>query len=184
MYWNLILNKHRIVWLGDNLDLTIRKIFIWLSKNCQKLDIFSKKIAKNFHFSSKNCQRLGNFLTFKWQFSGGSDRQPTSFEVRAAGLVFQISSALDMGQNWIRIGTKWDTLSGIFYRLTGQDILKSEVENLEYVALSAILTHFGPQSDLSDRDIRTQLLHYVKREIVPNQNETNRGFLFVSKDVT
>ena len=39
--------------------LTLRKIAIWLSKNCQKLDIFSKKIAKNFHFFLKNCH---------WQF--------------------------------------------------------------------------------------------------------------------
>ena len=33
---------------GISLHLTLRKIGIRLSKNCQKLDIFFKKIAKNF----------------------------------------------------------------------------------------------------------------------------------------
>ena len=33
--------------------LTLRKIAIWLSKNCQKLDIFSKKISKNLIFFKK-----------------------------------------------------------------------------------------------------------------------------------
>ena len=73
-------------------NLTLRKIAIWMSKNCQKLDIFFKKIYKNFHFFQQNCQwqffwknkKFGhffflkkyqvfvNFLTVKWQFSGGS----------------------------------------------------------------------------------------------------------------
>ena len=70
-----------------SLHLTLRKIAIWMSKNCQKLDIFFKKIDKNCHFFQQNChwqfclsiflkkrQFSGNFLTFKWQFSGGSDR--------------------------------------------------------------------------------------------------------------
>ena len=42
---------------GEN--LTFRKIAIRMSKNCQKLDMFFKKIAKSFHFFQKNCQ---------WQF--------------------------------------------------------------------------------------------------------------------
>ena len=49
-------------------NLTLWKIAIWLSKNCQKLDIFSKKFARNFHFFQKN----GNFFFLKeenfWQF--------------------------------------------------------------------------------------------------------------------
>ena len=81
---------------GRCVNLTLRKIAIWLSKNCPKLDIFQKKIAKNFHFFKKiaignffwkkmkifgffflkKCQVLGNFLTVKWQFSGGSAPQP------------------------------------------------------------------------------------------------------------
>ena len=44
-------------------NLTLRKIAIWLSKNCQKPDIFSKKIAQNFHFFQKNC----HWLFFKWK---------------------------------------------------------------------------------------------------------------------
>ena len=58
-----------------------------MSKNCQKLDIFSKKLTKivnifnkiaNDNFVEKNdnlkkkLQVFGNFLTVKWYFSGGS----------------------------------------------------------------------------------------------------------------
>ena len=42
------LKKSQIFPFGAN--LTLRKIAIWLSKNCQKLDIFSQKNAKIFHF--------------------------------------------------------------------------------------------------------------------------------------
>ena len=74
-----------------------------MSKNCQKLDIFSKKLTKiviffnkiaNGNFVEKNdnfCQIkkkvFVNFLTFKCQFSGGSainpltTRKPLSKEV-------------------------------------------------------------------------------------------------------
>ena len=41
--------------------LTLRKIAIWLSKNCQKLDIFFKKIDKNCHFLAIFGQSNGNF---------------------------------------------------------------------------------------------------------------------------
>ena len=47
------------------MDLTLRKIAIWLSKNCQKLDIFFKKIVKNCHFLSiflKKCQDIWQFF--------------------------------------------------------------------------------------------------------------------------
>ena len=44
-----------------SLAQTHRKMAIWMSKNCQKLE-------KN----PKNCLFWGNFLTFKWQFSSGS----------------------------------------------------------------------------------------------------------------
>ena len=73
-----------------NLNLTLRKIAIWMSKNCQKLDFFFL-IDKNCHFfnqiangnfvekndnfcqfSWKKCQVFVYFLTVKWQFSGGS----------------------------------------------------------------------------------------------------------------
>ena len=42
---------------------------------CQKNEFFCKKIAKKCHFWQfflKKCQVFGNFLTFKWPFSGGS----------------------------------------------------------------------------------------------------------------
>ena len=41
-------------------DLTLRIIAIWLSKNCQKLDIFFKKIDKIFIFFNKIAN--GNFV--------------------------------------------------------------------------------------------------------------------------
>ena len=75
-------------------ELTLRKIAIWMSKNCQKFDIFFKKNWQKFSFFQKNCQWqffgqkmtifvnffwkkcqiFGNFLTFNKQFSGGSAR--------------------------------------------------------------------------------------------------------------
>ena len=56
------------IWVCINLTLsvlspvhlTLWKIAIWMSKNCQKLDIFFKKIAKNFHFFKKIA--IGNFF--------------------------------------------------------------------------------------------------------------------------
>ena len=47
-----------------SLYLTLRKIAIWMSKNCKK--------KKN----GKKSQVFGNFLTFKWQFFGGSGLYP------------------------------------------------------------------------------------------------------------
>ena len=38
----------------------------------RKLPFECQKIAKNLTFFEKKCQVFGNFLTFKWQFSGGS----------------------------------------------------------------------------------------------------------------
>ena len=52
-------------------QMTLRKTAILLSKNCQKIDIFSKKIEKKIFFQQK-CQVFGSFLTVKWQFSGWS----------------------------------------------------------------------------------------------------------------
>ena len=47
-----------------HMDLSLRKIIaIWMSKNYQKLDIFSKKIAKNFHFFSKKLPLEGQLVT-------------------------------------------------------------------------------------------------------------------------
>jgi len=50
-----------------------------MSKICPKLDIFFKKIVLFFPKKIakgkflKQMTIFGNFLTFKWQFSGGSD---------------------------------------------------------------------------------------------------------------
>ena len=44
-----------------------------MSKN---LEIFLKKMTIFVHLKKKKSQVLGNFLTFKWQFSGGSDSNP------------------------------------------------------------------------------------------------------------
>ena len=46
-----------------SLILTLRKIAIWMSKNCQKLSFFQKKMQL------KKSQSFDNFLTFKWQNS-------------------------------------------------------------------------------------------------------------------
>jgi len=58
---------------------TLRKIAIWMSKKCQKCLFFPKKIGNFFwknekfwQFFKENVKFLSNFLTFKWQFSGGS----------------------------------------------------------------------------------------------------------------
>ena len=53
------------------MNLTLRKIAIWMSKNCPKLDIFFKKNWQKIVIFFK-CQVFGIFLTFNWQFSGGS----------------------------------------------------------------------------------------------------------------
>ena len=46
-------------------------------KNCQK---FKFCIKKNWHFFLKKCQVFGNFLTFKWQFSGGLGKDEHNIE--------------------------------------------------------------------------------------------------------
>ena len=56
----------------DTNNLTLQKIAIWNLKICQKLDIFSKKLLLPLAIFLKKCQVFGNFLTVKWQFSGGS----------------------------------------------------------------------------------------------------------------
>ena len=48
---------------SQHLSLILRKIAKWMSKNCQKLDIFSKKLAKIVIFQ-QNCQ---------WQFCWKND---------------------------------------------------------------------------------------------------------------
>ena len=65
------------------------EIAIWLSKNCKKLVFFPKNchwqffFNENFwHFFWKKCQVFCNFLTVKWQFSGGSGQDtPTMFHL-------------------------------------------------------------------------------------------------------
>ena len=73
---------------GLNVHPTLRRIGIWMSKNwpkldiflnCQKFSIFQKNCQRQFFWKKMNfflqflkkCQVFGNFLTFKWQFSGG-----------------------------------------------------------------------------------------------------------------
>ena len=88
--------KHRVSQAGEGrLNLTLRNITIWMSKYCQKLEVFFKKLKKIviffqqncqwqfcykkwqfFQFFWKKCQVFGNFLTFKWQYSGGSVVNP------------------------------------------------------------------------------------------------------------
>ena len=53
-FWN--------IWI----HLTLRKIANWMSKNCQKLDIFFKKIDKNCHFFNKIA--IGIFFFFNFKF--------------------------------------------------------------------------------------------------------------------
>ena len=67
-----------------------------MSKTCQKLDI-KKKMPKTFikkkekkivgNFFEK-CQVFGNFMTFKWQFSGGSDSTNHSILINLITVLF------------------------------------------------------------------------------------------------
>ena len=56
-------------------NLTLRKIANWMSKNCQKLVIFFKKIDKNCHFFQQNCHwqfcwKNVKFLAIYWHSIG------------------------------------------------------------------------------------------------------------------
>ena len=51
-----------------------QKIAIWLSKNCQKLDIFFKKIARNFLFFSKKIAIGQRVRCQGWPQMGKSPR--------------------------------------------------------------------------------------------------------------
>ena len=51
-------------------------------KNCQ-LAIFEKKNGNFWQFLGKKWQFFGNFSTFKWQFSGGSDNKIEISPIRA-----------------------------------------------------------------------------------------------------
>ena len=57
-----------------------------MSKNCQKLDIFSKKLPKINIFFKKIAKVFGNFLTVKWQFSGGSASALAVGDMRACAV--------------------------------------------------------------------------------------------------
>ena len=59
MYWNRILKSHRLVSFGDN--LTLRKIAIWMSKNCQKRDFFPPKL---YFFPIFDIKIFFTFLQF------------------------------------------------------------------------------------------------------------------------
>ena len=72
---------HSVILCVSGVRLTLQKIAIWMSKNCQKLDIFSKNWPKMTIFDTfwTKCQVLANLLTFKWQFSGGSASNPKPY---------------------------------------------------------------------------------------------------------
>ena len=70
-------------WPSGKLPFDCQKIAknLTLKKNCQNFSFFSKKLPmaiflkkmKIFgNFLEKKCLGFGNFLTVKWQFSGGS----------------------------------------------------------------------------------------------------------------
>ena len=57
-----------ILFLNLYANLTLRKIAIWLSKNCQRLDIFSKKLTKFVIFVNKIFVNLFEKMSSFWQF--------------------------------------------------------------------------------------------------------------------
>ena len=68
----------------ENCHLNVRKLpktWNFFQKNWKKLSFstklplanFLKKLKIFFQFYWKKCQFFGNFLTFNWQFSGGSE---------------------------------------------------------------------------------------------------------------
>ena len=69
--------RHRIMTTScDDRILTLRKIAIWMSKLSKTWHFKKRTIFVNFFW--KKCQVFGNFLTVKWQFSGGSGWDYTS----------------------------------------------------------------------------------------------------------
>ena len=84
--WHTLGPHQNLLWLGadpkENCHLTVKKLSkTWHSKKLTKIVIFSTLaiLLKKWQFLSilflKKCQVFGNFLTFKWQFSGGSGWQ-------------------------------------------------------------------------------------------------------------
>ena len=89
MSWKLIFKSPRFVpfYLGaiwPNLGATLTSLDIrqlvrvkwpinkgWIKKN-KLMNLSKADPPENCHWMSKNCQKIGNFLTFKWQFSGAS----------------------------------------------------------------------------------------------------------------
>ena len=79
-----MLNNNLPTWPSGKLPFDCQKIaknLTFFQKKLPKIFIFFKKIANgNFFFFNENfwqffwkkCKIFGNFLTFKWQFSGGS----------------------------------------------------------------------------------------------------------------
>ena len=64
--WKKVQQFHQAT---ESPQLTLWKIAIWLSKNCQKLYFF-KKIEKNCHFFQQNCH--WQFVDSQMEFSRGS----------------------------------------------------------------------------------------------------------------
>ena len=66
------------IWPSGKLPFECQKItknLTFFSKQFTKIVLFFNKIAI-VNFFEKKCQVFGNFLTVKWQFSGGSDLDP------------------------------------------------------------------------------------------------------------
>ena len=62
--------------------------FFFFQKNCQKFSFFFKENNDKFwQFCWKKCQVFGNFLTFKWQFSGGSDEDHKAYELIICAMI-------------------------------------------------------------------------------------------------
>ena len=84
----------------ENCHLNVKKL-------PKKLYIFFKKIDKKWQILSiflKKFQAFGNFLTFKWQFFGGSDQH----KPRRSTILPEVSG-------WDKSGICWDKISQHFW---------------------------------------------------------------------
>ena len=145
----------------ENIECIVLFCFLWQQHHCVdcdteinhltspsgKLPFECQKIAKNLTFFSKQIDRNCNFFHQNCQFSGGSVRCTSSESVTS-----------DCGPNWGRLVPKWTIprlFQGIFqYILSRRDIRKRP----GFVPSGAILTQFGPQSDLIRMGCQTCLI--------------------------
>ena len=126
-------------------NLTLRKIAIWLSKNCQKLNLFFfklPKICKKMKFFGnlkKKSQVFGNFLTVKWQFFGGS----------GFNILWWLIYCVYISQSWFYC-TDFDLLIDVF-----------TVQNLRLVNWSLL---WSPQWQLEESNSRDSGKSCMKRK--------------------